>query len=74
MLSRFTESIVEDAALCWLNDLRYSVLQGPEIAPGEPKAERVALGQAVLPDRLRTALRICRASPASPERTRLLKM
>jgi type I restriction enzyme R subunit len=53
---RFTESVVEDAALSWFGDLDYSVLHGPEIAPGEPAAERTALGQAILPERLRTAL------------------
>jgi type I restriction enzyme R subunit len=38
---RFTESVVEDAALAWLERLGYAVLQGPEIATGEPGAERV---------------------------------
>ena len=36
----FTESIVEDAALAWLEALGYAVLHGPEIADGEPGAER----------------------------------
>jgi hypothetical protein len=31
----FTESIVEDAALAWLESLGYVVKHGPEIAPGE---------------------------------------
>ncbi len=39
-MSRFTESVVEDAALAWLEGLGYSVLHGPEIAVGEPGAER----------------------------------
>ncbi len=36
----FTESVVEDAALAWLGELGYAVLHGPEIAAGEPPAER----------------------------------
>ncbi len=31
----FTESVVEEAALAWLEALGYAVLHGPEIAPGE---------------------------------------
>jgi hypothetical protein len=40
MNARFTESVVEDAALAWLKALGYSVLHGPDIAAGEPGAER----------------------------------
>jgi type I restriction enzyme R subunit len=36
----FTESIVEEAALAWLSSLGYKVLHGPDIAAGEPGAER----------------------------------
>jgi len=36
----FTESVVEDAALAWLEALGYAVLHGPDIAAGEPGAER----------------------------------
>ena len=32
---KFTESVVEDAALAWLESLGYAVKHGPEIAPGE---------------------------------------
>ena len=39
-MTTFTESIVEDAALAWLEALGYSVLYGPDIAAGEPGAER----------------------------------
>jgi hypothetical protein len=35
-----TESVVEDAALAWLEALGYAVLHGPDIAAGEPGAER----------------------------------
>ena len=36
----FTESIVEDATLAWLAGLGDAVLSGPDIAAGEPGAER----------------------------------
>jgi type I restriction enzyme R subunit len=31
---KFAESVVEDAALAWLESLSWRVLHGPEIAPG----------------------------------------
>ena len=37
---RFSESVVEDAALAWLESLGYAVLYGPDIAAGLPGAER----------------------------------
>lgn len=52
----FTESVVEQAALAWLESLGYAVLAGPEIAPGEPQAEREDYRQVVLERRLRQAL------------------
>ena len=39
-MTRFTESIVEEAALTWLGGLGYTVLHGPAIAAGMPGAER----------------------------------
>lgn len=35
----FTESVVKDDALTWLEGLDYSLKHGPDIAPGEPAAE-----------------------------------
>ena len=32
----FAESVVEDAALTWLERLGYQVLYGPAVAPGAP--------------------------------------
>jgi type I restriction enzyme R subunit len=55
-VSAFTESVVEEAALAWLEGLGWRVLHGPDIAPGEPAAERVDFGQVVLEWRLRDAL------------------
>ena len=40
--ANFSESVVEQAALAWLESLGYAVLYGPEIAAGEPGAERGA--------------------------------
>lgn len=50
------ESIVEDAALAWFDELSYAVGHGPHIAPGEHLAERAAFGDVVLVDRLRAAI------------------
>ena len=54
----FTESVVEEAALAWLEGLGYSILHGPDIAFGEPSAERIDPGfkDAILEGRLRSAL------------------
>jgi len=51
-----TESDVEQAALAWLESLGYTILSGPEIAPGESQAERDDYRQVVLELRLRQAL------------------
>ena len=58
MTLAFTESVVEDAALAWLEDLGYAVLRGPDIAAGEPSAERSDPNyrDVVLERRLRQAL------------------
>jgi type I restriction enzyme R subunit len=60
----FTESVVEDAALAWLESLDWSVLHGPEIAPETPAAERNDYRQVVLAQRLRDAL--ARLNPQLP--------
>ena len=58
MSGGFTESIVEEAALAWLEGLYYEILHGPEIAVGEPAAERGDPGyrDVILERRLRQAL------------------
>ncbi len=38
--SSFSESVIEQAALAWLESMGYLILSGLEIAPGEPAAER----------------------------------
>ena len=56
MRASFTESVIEQAALAWLEALGYGVLHGPEIAPGEPAAERENYEQVIVESRLRQAL------------------
>ena len=58
------ESVVEQAALAWLESVGWQVRNGAEIAPGEPAAERDDYGQVVLAQRLRDAL--ARLNPALP--------
>ena len=55
-MNSFTESVIEQAALAWLESMGYQILFGPEIAPGMPAAERENYGQVVLERRLRQAL------------------
>ncbi len=50
------ESTIEEASLAWFGDLGYTVGHGPEIAPGEPAAERDSFGAVALEGRLRQAL------------------
>jgi type I restriction enzyme, R subunit len=54
----FSESVVEDAALAWLEALGYATLHGPTIAAGESAAERSdpRYGDVLLERRLREAL------------------
>jgi len=59
-----TESHVESAALSWLSSLGYTSIFGPDIAPGEPAAEREAFQEALLTRRLVDALH--RLNPSIP--------
>lgn len=52
----FTESVVEEAALEWLEGLGYVILHGPDIAPGAPDAERADYREVVLLARLTDAV------------------
>ena len=62
--SRLTESVVEQAALAWLEATGWRVAHGPEIAPDMPEAERRGYGEVVLTQRLRDAL--ARLNPKLP--------
>ena len=64
MTEGLTESVVEDAALGWIQSLGYAIAHGPEIAPGETAAERKNYEQVVLEDRLRQVL--ARLNPTLP--------
>lgn len=50
------ESGVEEVCLEYFADLGWQVLYGPEIAPGEPAAERASYRDVLLEDRLRAAV------------------
>jgi len=71
MSRAFSESIVEEAALGWLEELGFSVLYGPDISPdGDTltptlsQGERESYSQVVLESRLRNAL--ARLNPKLP--------
>ena len=51
-----TESVVESAALAWLEAGGWQIAHGPDIAPDMPAAERADYGDVVLARRLRDAL------------------
>ena len=55
-MGRFTESVVEDAALEWLEGMGYSVAHGPDIAHDGDSPERRSYDQVVLIQRLQSAL------------------
>lgn len=63
----FTESVVEHAALAWLESTGWLIVNGPEIAPDTPVAERGDYGEIVLAQRLHDAL--ARLNPALPTDT-----
>ena len=62
-MATFGESVVEEAALDWLRELRYTVLSGAESPPG-PASLRATYADVVLPDVLRGALK--RLNPKLP--------
>lgn len=64
MSAAFTESVVEDAALAWLESIGWHIAHGPEIAPGMPVSERRDYSEVALTQRLRDAL--ARLNPALP--------
>ena len=64
MATRFTESTVEEAALEIFSELGYTILHGPDIAPGELLAERKTYQDVILVKRLREAL--ARINPKIP--------
>jgi type I restriction enzyme R subunit len=67
-MTAFTESVVEDAALDWLQAIGWQIAHGPDIAPDMPLAERASYGEAMLAQRLRDAL--ARLNPSLPAEAR----
>lgn len=63
-MTHLTESTVEEAALTWLKATGWQIAHGPEIAPGELRAERTDYSQVILEHRLRNAL--ARINPLLP--------
>ncbi len=55
-MTRFAESELESTALAWLESIGWAVAYGPEIAPGEPFAEREDYREVILKERLQGAL------------------
>lgn len=63
-MTQFNEATAELAALEWLAEIGYSTAFGPDIAPGEPAAERDSYQEVVLYGRLQAALH--RTNPHIP--------
>ena len=64
------ESMAEEVALGWFEKLGYAVLPGPQLAPGEARAEREIFSEVVLVGRLREAIRQLKpATSKAPQTT-----
>ena len=63
-MTGITENILEQTCLEWLAELGWTVLHGPDLAPGMPGQEREDYRQIFLLDRLRNAL--TRVNPEVP--------
>lgn len=75
MTAALNESVVEEAALSWFQDLGYTIIDGVTIAPGEPDAERDSFGDVVLVGRLRDSIdRLNPTIPASAKDEALRKI
>lgn len=59
---KYNESELEIAALEWLEEIEYEIVEGPDIAPDGDYAERESFHDVVLVDRLRDSLK--RINPA----------
>jgi type I restriction enzyme R subunit len=67
-MTTITESDIEKAALDWFAELGYTVLHGPEIAPGASDAERSTYKEVVLTRRFEDA--VARLNPNIPPEAR----
>ncbi|XXX33992.1 type I restriction endonuclease subunit R [Sorangium sp. So ce117] len=68
MTTPMNESVVEDAALAWLEDAGYVVVPSSALTPGDAGAERQRTDQVVLEGRLRDA--VLRLNPGVPAEAR----
>ena len=64
-MTTFSESVIEQAALAWLESVGWNVAHGPDLAPGTPGAERSDYREVILAQRLRDAL--ARLNAALPD-------
>lgn len=64
-MSNITESVIEQAALDWFKELGYSILNGPNIAPGELFSERASYSDVILEGRARLVL--AKINPSIPQ-------
>ncbi|MBI5206152.1 MAG: type I restriction endonuclease subunit R [Nitrospirae bacterium] len=64
-MTTITESIIEQATLDWFKELGYSLLSGPDIAPGELFSERASYSDVLLENRVKSAL--VNINPAIPQ-------
>ena len=71
---RFTEDVVEQAALVWLEAQGYAVAYGPTLAPGEPGAERERYEEAVLPGRVEAAIERLNPGASAEARAEALRV
>lgn len=63
-MSKFTESVVEQATLAWFESIGWPVKNGAESASEKPTAERDDYRPVVPPQRRRDAARLNPALPA----------
>ena len=55
-MARIAESHIEELALEWVEELGWTVKDGPDIAPDEPAAERESYSHVILRERLECAI------------------
>ena len=63
-MTGISESMLEATCLDWLDELGWTRIHGPDIAPDAPNAERLSYSEVILKERLRAAL--ARINPEVP--------
>ena len=63
-MTAISESMLEETCLDWLQELGWTGIHGPDIAPDAPDAERSSYSEVILKERLRAAL--ARINPEVP--------